>query len=76
MTRPVDSDYPPADVANIWMEGSEVHGTFSHTRTIDKFDNVNDWKEHKVFEDMCSICNGSKSDHFPGCPNDWLGVWD
>ena len=33
-------------------------------------------EDKSVFENMCDLCNGSKDDHFKGCPDDWCDIWD
>ena len=52
MTNTTKSDVIPHAVANIWMDGKEVHGTFSRSRKVKSFNNVNEWKEEKRWEEV------------------------
>ena len=63
-------------VANVWLTKGEIIVRAKKCNGSPVFRNVADWIEHKLFEDMCDICNGSVDDHYPGCPNDWPDSWD
>ena len=69
-------DLKPHDVANVWVVAGAVHANFFHVPKAARFDSLDKWREDRLWADMCDICNGSRSDHFTGCPNDWGGVWD
>ena len=65
------SDYLPHSVANVWVQDGDVHATFSHCARPAKFANVAEWMDDKVSSDMCTMCDGTSDEHFPGCPNEW-----
>ena len=58
-------------VANVWIKNGKVQINYTASFGASLFASLDEWRQHKLFQDMCDICNGSNEDHFPGCPNDW-----